>query len=586
MKDFEKDKFIKDIFQKDKTISKKAEDIFKNIDYTKKETPEYIDPKPKKEFPKVTFWLSGFLTVAASFVVVAVSAGTAIYVNRDKINGDATPITTQSSRTAINGKIVKTGTGEEITIKNEEVKPEDIKEKNIQNNNSNNESYIINEQEDEYIKVVVMNDNRVLIKLKDEYLRKMNWEGSLDNYIEIEGINKQVYDIFIDKGNAVLLLMEDGTVEYAKILNKQDSDFKEIYFFDNGQIEGLTNISRFEQKEEKIWNSDEKYYYVIAISVDDKEKEISYTEYNDMEQEYEEKSFTSQDIEQGEEKVYEIKADKHESYNVHNWVETENGVYYKKDSNLYYMSFIDGYTTRIATGIESVFEDETGDITARSKKDGFILHEMDTGIKIWDYDVRLSAIVEKQENEYIILTRKLDNSLNLEFKPGAIKELFENNPDYKIDKGSNSNEVKYLENYVYNFYITENTIQNPLGEVYADASIMHLGTSGIDSKMCIVYASSDGKLCEVDLYEYMMNDKTGRFHINNDYNWKQYDEEVQEIKTVKCDVEYENGTTGICDVQEYVIKGGEGFYNLIRTPQDETFGIVKYPDGNDVQLRY
>ena len=75
MNDFEKDKFIKDILQKDKKISEKAENIFKNMNYSPmnnivKECK--IEDKKKKELPKVTFWLSGILTVAASFMVVAV----------------------------------------------------------------------------------------------------------------------------------------------------------------------------------------------------------------------------------------------------------------------------------------------------------------------------------------------------------------------------------------------------------------------------------------------------------------------------------------------------------------------------------
>ena len=223
MLDEEKDLFIKKKLQQDKTISSKANDIFKNFENqyltADKNKSTYTDDKNNKdskesksndnviELKTHSFFrkIRNFTAVAASFVVaVSVGVGAAIYSNGNgNKNGN-------SEYSTVN--IDKLSTASDYTVaevKNEEAKVEENIEKKVHENN--------------LIKAVLTTDGNVAIQLKRDFLDYHRLKTDTTKMYKVSGITGKVKDIFVCSMIAkeipyILLLMEDGTVEVVRVL--------------------------------------------------------------------------------------------------------------------------------------------------------------------------------------------------------------------------------------------------------------------------------------------------------------------------------------------------------------------------------
>lgn len=542
MQDFEKDEFIKSVLQKDKTISQKAEDIFENIDYK------------RNQEVKTGSWKSKILTMAAGFVVVTISAGTAIYVNKDKLTDNGNTIINESSRTAIKGQTITTATGEEVTILSEEVEEDEIT--------------IVKEIEDEYVKVALTSDNKVLIKPKEAFKSTIDWKGTKETYYEIDGVLNTVKDIYISKGSAILLLIDDGTVECAQIFNEENIDKNELYFYNQGKIDGLYDIVGCEQKEEPIYNSDEKYYYVNAIRDDGVKKEIIIGTYNDMERvNYKTVEFSSQDGT----KKYTIEAEDGLYVQAAGWAGASNNVYYIYDECLYHISLVDGTETRIATNVDDLWMDDGNQIIARAKQIAFTMHRSDQYIKICNWDVSKSPAIDVQENDDIILTLKEDKSVTIEFKTGRLSEVF---PEEKY----------FYENYIYNFY-ADNACEKDevMDRYYANADIIYLGKVGIDSKYGVAYAVKK-EVVTVDLYEYMKKSITA-FNMHSEYFCVDYENNIKSFEHDIGTATLDDGKTKKCEILKITLEDNSIEHSVIRLDgHNDKGGTVECSDGSQIVL--
>ena len=291
MLDNEKDHIIKKELQKDKYISKQANDVFQNFykmnSYEASNQTEKItndDEKTNykeihiKSNNKMLFRWKALISVAASFVIVF-SAGIAVYVNKDKINNYNSNLvasnedTQTSIASIIGGK--NAADYKSVTVKNTEVTVA--------------ENSIFKSSENDMIKAIVTSDGMVEIQLKQNFMSTYNLNLDTNKYYRVHGINKKIKDIFvgyIDNSYKpyVLLLLNDNTVEYVQVVSgavsEDDKDTFEFYFDNQGKIIGLESIIGFEQRTE--YRENELHYYIVAISSTGVEKEIELEEYNDM----------------------------------------------------------------------------------------------------------------------------------------------------------------------------------------------------------------------------------------------------------------------------------------------------------------
>lgn len=524
MEDNEKDKFIKETLQKDKIISSKAENIFDSIDYSKR------NPEIKK-----STWQGKILTMAAGFAVVVVSAGAAIYVNKDKLT-DNYIVAEEKHTTEIKGQKITTSKNEEIEILSKEVEEDNFS--------------VIKELEDEYVKVVLTSDNRVLIKLNEAFIKTINWKGNSDKYYEVEGIINKVKDIALEKGSAIMLLIEDGTVECVQIFNDENVQKNELYFYNQGKVEGLENIKEFKQNEEPIENSEETYSSVNAVREDGEEKEIEIGKYNNMDKSnYEKVKFDSQDGT----KKYTIEAQDGKYVQASGWAGASNNVYYIYDDSLYHMELTDGKKTRIATGVDDIWIDESmeNQIIAKAKEIGFVLHRKDQYIKICDWDVSKSPVIDVKENDDILLTLKKDKSITIEFKTDRLKKVIKEDNYFK-------------ENFIYNFYADNCCkVDEKTGRYYANADMIYLDKVGIDNKYGIAYATKN-KVVTLDLYEYMKQDIKADFNVNAVYYCVDYEDNIKKLESDKGTITFDDGEKAKCGILKITLNDGTVEYSIIR----------------------
>ena len=274
MLDDEKDLLIKKKLQQDKTISSKANDIFKNFekeyltsDENKSKSTEDKDTKSNDnviELKTHSFLrkIRNFTAVAASFLVaISVGTGVAIYsnVNGNKGNTDYTTINIDNGSTASDYTVAE--------VKNEEVKVEENVEKRVHENN--------------LIKAVLTTDGNVAIQLKKDFLDYHKLKVDTTKMYKVSNITGNIKDIFVCSMVSkeipyVLLLMEDGTVEVIQILNEETTGTKEykFNFYDQGKIAGLKNVEKLEEKTEPLVDSEKDFYYVNAIMKDGSKKQI------------------------------------------------------------------------------------------------------------------------------------------------------------------------------------------------------------------------------------------------------------------------------------------------------------------------
>ena len=293
--------------------------------------------------------------------------------------------------------IDKTSTASDYTVaevKNEEVKVEENVEKKVHENN--------------LIKAVLTTDGNVAIQLKKDFLDYHKLKTDTTKMYKVSGITGKVKDVFVcsmvsKEFPYVLLLMEDGTVEVVQILNEKTSSTGgtkgyEFEFYDQGKIEGLKNVEKFEEKTEPWVDSEKDFYYVNAIKKDGTRKQIDNLEYVNMNDVSTNRvTFRSQDGE----KTYTIYADEEDYIQAFGWAGASNNVYYINDNCLYHKSLVDGSETKLVTGVDSIYTDEDGNIIAKLKFTNYI-HRYNQYIKLEQYNVTDSKIIDQKEDDNFI----------------------------------------------------------------------------------------------------------------------------------------------------------------------------------------
>ena len=517
MLDNEKDKFIKETLQKDKRISDKANDIFKNMNY--KQTKEIKTHK----------WIGKLLTVAATFVVVALSANFAIQYNKNTgVPVDKEVITISKENITPQEPAAKLN----VVVKNKEVEVEEFK--------------VVKVSENDLVKATLTTNNKVLLQLKEPLITKQNWNLDYNKSYEVSKVESKIKEVFVgymgDQFPYIMLLTENATVECIQIFNEENTDAKELTFYNQGQVLGLTNIEGFEQKTEKSSNSNGIYYYINAIRKDGVKKQIELGVYNNMDNvSTNEVKFTSQDGEN----TYTINADAGDYIQAAGWAGASNNVYYINDSCLYHLSLVDGTKTKLVTGVTEIFQDDDMEIVVKLKY-VYTIHQQDTNIILSRDDVSDSKIIDTQENDSMKLALKEDGSITVEFKLGGIKNY-------------TSEETYFKERIRYNLYVMGYQKQEkPGAHIYANATAMYFGTIGTDGKECIAYATKDKHVVVFDIAEYIKNPRGTSFIINNEYIvlLGNYPNTIKKMQKAHLTIELEDGTRKDCDTIEVVYDNG------------------------------
>lgn len=514
----EKDNKIKVILQKDKVISPKAESIFSNMKYEK--TKEL---KNHKFFSKI-------LTTAATFLVIALSVTGAIYYNKGKFNVDTnTSVTTESSKIVNQDPNAKVN----IIIKNKEVELEEDK--------------VIKQSENELIKAVLLENNKLALKLKDKIINDNNWNIDSSKLYEVSNVENTIKDIFVgyiqsNKYPYVMLIMDDSTVECVQIFNGDMTNGNELSFFDQGKVLGLTDIIGFEQGSEKSTNSDEMYYYISAIRSDGIKKQIELGKYNDMENlSTNKKSFLSQDGS----KTYTINANEGDYYQATGYVGASNNVYYIYDGCLYHLSLTDGTKTKLVTGVSKIWMENDEKIVVKLDYVNTI-HKQDLNITLSRYDVTESEVIDTIKNENMILMLKKDGTITVEFIKGGIKSIYSGNT--------------YIKECIrYNFYAHGYSKQNGAEEnIFANANAMFLGTFGTKGTNCIAYATKGNKVVVIDLAKCLEKSQGSMIATSNDAIIAQgnYPNEIQSFEKGSVTIRLQDATELVCDTINVVYTNG------------------------------
>ena len=553
MLDEEKDLFIKKKFQQDKTISSKANNIFKNfenqylttdeneLNKTNEKINEKSNEKEIKSNEKVLEFKSynflrkirNYTAVAASFVVaVSVGAGAAIYGNVNKGKTDYTMVNIDSASTASDYTVAE--------IKNEEVKVEENIEKKVHENN--------------LIKAVLTTDGSVAIKLKKDFLDYHKLKADTTKMYKVSGIKGKVKDIFVcsmisKKYPYVLLLMEDGTVEVVQVYNKVLNESKSGYNFnfnDQGKIKGLKNVIGFEEKTEPWTDEDESFFYVNAIFEDGSKKIIDNIDKVNMEDVSKNRvSFTSQDGE----KTYSIYADEDKYIQAFGWAGASNNIYYINDNCLYHLSIVDGSTEKLVTGVESIRVDNDGIITVKLKLASYI-HIYDQYITLEQYNVSSSKVIDTKEDENMKICLKEDGSITVELKHGSIETC-------------NANK-KFKEKYIYNFYAKNYKVSksNDASDYYSNSVAIYFGEMGTLEKNYFAFATKDNEVVVIDIYKYIIESVSGTFENepgDTKYevlNGKHYSS-VDNMDTIDIKMKLEDGRSKDCKSIEVTYTDGK-----------------------------
>lgn len=514
MLDKEKDKIIKNKLQKDKYISKQANDVFQNFykmnsydisnqkEKFSEENNHDIKFKNKERQNKdnnyISFKWKAMITIAASFVIVF-SAGIAVYVNKDKLNFENTNIiaSDEYSQTAtaniIAGKDAKDF--KSIIVKNDEI--------------SVDENSISKSSENDMVKAILKKNGTVAIQLKKKFMDVYKLNLDTSKYYSIQRINKTVKDVFVGYiENSympyVFLIMKDGTVECIQIVNGEVStyysDTLELIFYNQGQILGLENIVRLEQRSESKTESNSLYYYVVAINSNGIEKEIELGKYNDMTKVSKNKvEFTSQDGKN----TYYIESEKGDYIQASGWAGASNNVYYINDNSLYHMSLVDGSKIKLVTGASKIWKEESnGNIIAKLDDTYTVINE-DKNIILEESSVSQANIIDTKEDDNMIAYLHEDGNITIMFKNGGIQ---------RITKNSN-NIIK--ENIKYKFSFKELLYTYPEQEFKATA--IYVGKIGAKGRECFAFGTSNNKFKMFDVAEYLEDAKLNNWDIKSDH---------------------------------------------------------------------
>lgn len=511
MLDDKKDNFIKKELQKDKNISKQANDVFQNFykmnsyeasNQTEKITNEDEKINSKeihiKSNNKMLFRWKALISVAASFVIVF-SAGIAVYVNKDKLNNNNSNLiasnedTQTSIANIIGGKNV--ADYKRIIIKNNEV--------------IISESEIRKSSENDMVKAIITNDGILAIQLKQNFVDTYNLNLDIHKYYSVSGINKTIKDIFVgyienSYTPYVLLLLNDNTVEYVQIVNgdisENDKETYEFYFYNKGQILGLENIVKFEQRKE--YRKSKLHYFIIAISSTGVKKEIELGKYNDMTDGLENKTFyTTMD---GNDTYY---VDKENYIQTGGLTPDYNGIYHIKEDNLYYVDLINGGEVKLIEGVEKIWRNEnsnnsTNNIVVKLKENNTILKE-DNYLTLIGNTISKANIIETKEDENMIAYLHEDGHITIMFKSGGIGRITKNA----------SGVIK--ENVKYNFSVKMYLHQNP--EQKFKATTIYAGKIGAKGKECLAFATDDNTIKMIDITKYLEETNLECFDIKSGF---------------------------------------------------------------------
>ena len=564
MSDEEKDLFIKKKLQQDKTISSKANDIFKNFEnqYLTSDENKSIETDDKNnsdskksnsnnnvvELKTHSFFrtMRNFTAVAASFVVaISVGAGVAIYSNGNvnkKAESDYSTVNIDKSTTASDYTVAE--------VKNEEVKVEENVEKKVHENN--------------LIKAVLTNDGNVAIQLKKDFLEYHKLKADTTKMYKVSRITGKVKDVFVcsmvsKEFPYVLLLMEDNTVEVVQILNEKTTATGgtkgyEFEFYDQGKIEGLKNIESFEEKTEPWVDSQKEFYYVNAIKKDGTRKQIDNLERVNMNDVSTNRvTFKSQDGE----KTYSIYADESDYIQAFGWAGASNNVYYINDNCLYHKSLVDGSEIKLATGVDSIDTDEDGYIIVRLKFTNFI-HRYDQYVKFKQYNVTDAKVVDKKEDDNFVVCLKADGSITIEMKKGSKDKI--------------GAKEYFKENYIYNFYASGYSVhvyneysnydsRKQGSNYYSNATAIYLDKVGTKEHTYLAFATKNNEVVIVDLYLFVKDSVGGSFESEPGQDSfivtrGKHEKSIDELNTIDLKVNLEDGSTKECKAIEVTYNDG------------------------------
>lgn len=542
----EKDNNIKKELQKDKYISKQANDVFQNFyrmnsyeasNQTEKITNDSEKTNYKeihiKSNNKMLFRWKALISLAASFVIVF-SAGIAVYVNKDKINNynsnlGASNENTQTSMTSIIGG-KNAADYKCIVVKNNEVIIV--------------ESDILKSSENELIKVSLTNEGTLAIQLKQDFINIYNLKLDTDKYYEVNGTNKSIKDIFagyIENSYTpyVFILLDDGTVQYVQVLNsdvsKNDDDELELYFYNKGQILGLENIIKFEQRKE--YRKGNLYYFVVAISSTGVQKEIELGKYNDMTDGLENKVwYTTRD---GKDTYY---ANKENYIQTPGWNADYNGIYHIKDNDLYYADLINGGEVKLIEDVEKIWRNkslngDTANVAVKLKDNSKILKE-DNYLTLIGNATSEANVIETKEDENMIAYLHEDGHITIMFKSGGIDRITKNS----------SGVIK--ENVKYDFSLKMDMYKNP--EQKFKATAIYVGKIGAKGKECLAFATDENIVEMIDITKYL----------------EETDLECFDIKSISLSSYYIGGI--IPDDKKNKITSIEPVVEKVRLPEDNS----------------
>ena len=471
MLDNEKDDIIKKELQKDKYISKQANDVFQNFykmsSYEASNQTEKIHIESNS---KMLFRWKALISVAASFVMVF-SAGIAVYVNKDKINNSDLVAQNEDAQTSVAGIVDGKNAAdyESIVVKNNEVIID--------------ESDILRFSENDMIKAILTKEGILAIQLKPNFINTYNLRLDADKLYEIKGISKSIKDIFagyIENSYTpyVFILLNDGTVQYVKVLNndvsKDHVDELELYFNSEGQILGLENIIKFEQRKE--YRKGQLYYFVVAISSTGVKKEIELGKYNDMTDGLENKYwYTTRD---GKDTYY---VDKENYIQTPGWNADYNGIYHIKDNDLYYVDLINGGEVKLIEGVEKIWRNkssngDTANVAVKLRSNSKILKE-DNYLTLIGNATSKANVIETKEDENMVAYLHEDGRITIMFKSGGIDRITKNA----------SGVIK--ENVKYDFSLKMDMYKNPEQEFKANT--IYVGKIGVKEKECLAFATGE-----------------------------------------------------------------------------------------------
>lgn len=591
MLDDEKDLFIKEKLQQDKMISDKANDVFKNfkkeylhIDDDNKNTKdaetidskadEKIEPEQKQkqkkngkvvEFKPMNFFIKArnFTAVAASFVV-AVSVGTAAAIN---INGNKLKRGQQvESSVSINGG---SSASDYIVaeVKNEEVKVDEIRVTKV--------------DENELIKAVLTSDGNVAIQMKEELLKYYKFRLDASKMYKVSGIRGEVSDVFVcsivSKQNPyVLLLKKDGTVDAIQIFNDGvvQNNYK-FNFYDNGKIEGLKNVLSLSEQTEPLVGSDNLFYYVTAYVKDVGNKKINDIEKIDMSELSNNKVWC---VSEDGTKKYPVVAEEDKCVQPKGRSGASNNVYYINDGCLYHMDLLSGNTKKLVTGVESIrFDADSGYVIVKLKYENYIHAKDEQYVKLEQYNVTDAKVVDKKEDENFILSLKLDGTMTIELKQGAIQRL-----------GAKDT---FKEHYIYNYYASGHAVEapkskpstkkyNPGSIYYTNATAIYLGKVGTNETKCVAYATRKNEVVIIDINKFVKESDNGTFEGepgNQNFYISQalYPKSVKEMKEISNTIQLKDGKQMECKTIGVVLED-----NTMRHYNETSFlqreGITDY----------